>query len=501
MIAPHGGLSETDLLSAAAAGRRGNDLHTAVLARELAVRLEASRLVNPSCDRNRIDLNRVRDVVDRAPWFLELIEEHVARILSAHPTALILLVHGWHVGQARCDLGIGASLARAEEADAHADRLTGSTAFVTGPLETFRQRLASAGVLATYGERWPAAHRNNVMRLFRHRPAVPSPAPGLAKFVEAGRVNAVQLELGAPLRWPGRLRQDFVESAAQVFRGESVGPQETRRSEAKAVAPDGPSPRSLGLQAFDPGAGREGLGVIVGAMHLPGKDVGARLQLFPGGQRMGIFTGHGQVGPVLGVPDLHFEPTASGFDAFFEGNLLETDDAAAYFQREEEQAGARLRPASVRLSFERRDNGFGHVRGRVDLGGEVFEVSCAAFADLRLARPGGARQGTRILGAFDDGSAVRLEGEEEGGTWLVSTLGAQSREDTERLGRVCETGPGAWRLEFEGGDSFSVRVRTQAALLRPVGPQEYVHTTFGVVHVQSGDDRTGSGFYERRRPV
>ena len=157
VIAPHGGISDADLLSAEAAGRRGNDLHTADLARELAARLEGSALINATRDRNWLDLNRLRDVVDRAPWFLDAIDEHVDRILTRHSSALILLVHGWHVGQARCDLGIGASLGSAEEAAARADVLTVSPGFVCGRLETFRRALGSAGVLATYGERWPAA--------------------------------------------------------------------------------------------------------------------------------------------------------------------------------------------------------------------------------------------------------------------------------------------------------------------------------------------------------
>jgi len=323
VVAPHGGLSHEDLLSPAAATRRGNDLHTAGLARELAGRLGGSSLRNPTHDRNALDLNRLGEVLDRAPWFLDAIEDHLARILEAHPVAHVLVVHGWHVGQARCDLGIGASLAAADEAAGCARRLTVSPGFVTGGLEAFRRRLEKAGILATYGERWPAAHRNNLMRVFRRQPD-PRLAPlRLRRWVEEGRIEAVQLELGVPLRWPGTPRASLVEAARRILAGgrvPAVSPPVDRPADRPADQPasDSRSVRSaLGLHAFDTDCGAHGLGIVMGAMRLSGTAVGARLQLFPDGQRMGIFTGHGSVGPVLGVPDLHFEDTPDGFLAHF----------------------------------------------------------------------------------------------------------------------------------------------------------------------------------------
>ncbi len=500
VVAPHGGLSGDPLLSAAAAGRRGNDLHTATLARELAASLSGASIINGAHDRNVLDLNRVRDVVTRAPWFLEELERHLDRILESHETARVLFVHGWHVGQARCDLGIGASLETAEEAHERAEVLSASPEFVTGDLEQFRRRLESGGVIATYGERWPAAHRNNVMRLFRRRPDDSAPAEQLERWVRERRVDAVQLELGAPLRWPGRRRDAFLEGASQAFAGRAAS-RAARPIRSPLAAGEIPPPAALGLHAFDSRSGADGLGLIVGAMHLPGKDVGARLQLFPGGQRMAIFTGHGRVGPVLGVPDLYFHPSDDGFDVRFDGHVLEVDDAAGYFEQEASQAEARLRDAVVRLSYRERLGGVGHVHGTVELGRERFELATTAFADVRMAPGRGVREGIRIQVCFeDDTPALRVDGEAGGTRWRVARLDAGGWVDEERDGELIRSRADQWSIALEGSESLDIHVRTRAALLRPVGPRTYVHTTFGVVRVVLGD-RSGAGFFEQRRPL
>ncbi len=502
VVAPHGGLSDAPLLSAAAAGRRGNDLHTAGLARELATRLSGAALINGSHDRNELDLNRVHDVVSRAPWFLAEIERHLERILRAHATARVLFVHGWHVGQSRCDVGIGAALAVAHDAHGRADVLSASPAFIMGELEHFRRRLEAGGVLATYGERWPAAHRNNVMRLFRRRPDDGAPAPRLESWVCDGRVEAVQLELGAPLRWPGRRREQFVESAVHAFAGDTAGAAPVVSPESAPVSAGARPPAALGLQAFDPASGPDGLGVIVGAMRLSGKDVGARLQLFPGGQRMGIFTGHGRVGPVLGVPDLYFHETARGFDASFDGHVLEIDDAAAYFEREASQASARLREATVRLEYRECQGGVGDLCGRVELGGEGFDVRTTAFGDVQMTRGRGAGAGIRIRASFEEGAPpLRLDGYDDGRRWRVARLEPSGWLESERNGHLDVSGQDEWSVRFDDGETVTVVVRTRAALLRPAGPREYVHTTFGVVRVRLDGGLDGAGFFEQRRPL
>lgn len=503
VIAPHGGLSREDLLTASAAGRRGNDLHTADLARELAGRLGASSLVNTACDRNELDLNRVSEVTSRATWFLDSIEGHLERILARHEVAHLLFVHGWHVGQARCDLGIGASLERASGAAAIPASLTVSPGFAVGRLEAFRRRLEGLGVLATYGERWPAAHRNNVMRLFRRRPVDDPPSAAIRGWVDGGRIEAVQLELGAPVRWPGRVRSSFVDAATLLACDADGTPaSDDTPSEAvpDAVAPPG-APTAMSLQAFDPDSGSSGLGVVMGAMHLPGGDVGARLQLFPGGQRMGIFTGHGLVGPVLGVPDLWFEPAAGGFVARFDGRLLVSPDAGTYFRDERAQAAADLRDTRVELAFREQAGGFGALRGCVTLGGERHEVRTSAFADVRMAVGRGGGFGTRLLVSLDGAPPLRVEAGSSEPLLSLARLGASGWEQSDCEGAIEDESGESLVVRVDGHVSLRARVRTRATLLRPVGPRRWIRATFGLVHVHLADGLRGSGFFEQRRPV
>lgn len=505
VVAPHGGISASDLLTADAAGRRGNDLHTASLARQLAAKLDGSLLVNDSVDRNELDLNRVRDVVDRAPWFLAEIERQVERILSSHERALVLFVHGWHVEQARCDLGVGAALESALDAEGRDGVLTARAEFVKGRLERFRRALEDCGVIATYGERWPAAHKNNVMRLFRRKPDGRGLSPRLATWAREGRVDAVQLELGSPLRWPGVLRDRLIACVEGTFGGRGaavVGTAPTREAPGPHEAIyDRPTARML--QAFDPASGEDGLGLIVGAMHLPGKDVGARLQLFPGGQRMGIFVGHGRCGPALGVPDLHFHETADGFDVRFDGRVLEVADAAAYFENEATRVDARLREVKIGLSFQETSGGVGAVHGEVELDGRPFSLSTTAFADGRPPAGRGIHpgmHGMHVVASFGGSSALRIHGPSSEDTWRVSRWGPGGWSERECRGRLAGGEGGAWILDLDGDGSVSMRVRTRAAVLRPVAAGRYVHTTHGVVRVAHGDDH-GVGFFEYRRPV
>jgi hypothetical protein len=145
--------------------------------------------------------------------------EMIERILQRHAVAQVLVVHGWHVIQPRCDVGVGARLAQADQVHAVAPRLTVSPDYVLGALEALRAAGERHGIRTTYGERWPAAHRNNVLQLFRQtRPAVAgSELHPLGRLAASGRVQAVQLELGAPLRWPGPWRERFLDSAGGAF--------------------------------------------------------------------------------------------------------------------------------------------------------------------------------------------------------------------------------------------------------------------------------------------
>src|ERR1700726_3288849 len=92
-IAPHGGRAEPRTRSML--NPKVNDLHTADITRELATRMGASALINVATDRNRIDCNRLSQIIERAPWLLELIAERVGAIVERHGRGTVVLIHGW----------------------------------------------------------------------------------------------------------------------------------------------------------------------------------------------------------------------------------------------------------------------------------------------------------------------------------------------------------------------------------------------------------------------
>ncbi len=80
LIAPHGGRAEPRTRSML--NPKVNDLHTADITRGLATRLGASALINVAMDRNRIDCNRLSQIIERAPWLLEMIADKVDAIVA-----------------------------------------------------------------------------------------------------------------------------------------------------------------------------------------------------------------------------------------------------------------------------------------------------------------------------------------------------------------------------------------------------------------------------------
>jgi len=77
LIAPHGGRAEPR--TRALLNPKVNDLHTADITRTLANRLGASALINVGMDRNRLDCNRLSQIIEQAPWLLEMISGSTRR--------------------------------------------------------------------------------------------------------------------------------------------------------------------------------------------------------------------------------------------------------------------------------------------------------------------------------------------------------------------------------------------------------------------------------------
>ena len=109
LFAPHGGRRTR---SRRPGLDKVNDLHTAELTRELGLACQAGWIINAVRDRNEVDLNRVRQVRERAPWLLELLATTLEDLVATHGHATLVAIHGWNRYQLSCHGSPGAMPAR-----------------------------------------------------------------------------------------------------------------------------------------------------------------------------------------------------------------------------------------------------------------------------------------------------------------------------------------------------------------------------------------------------
>lgn len=370
LVAPHGGRRDPVRRPWGSAPLKMNDLHTAALTRELAAALGAAALVNGELDRNDVDLNRLSAAHDRLPEFLEQLHALVRAALDRHGRATVLTIHGWNVVQPAVDVGLGCTTAADPfEPGPHA---AVSPAFARGGLATFHAACAARGITATVGARYPARAKENLIQLFtaRHR-ADPRPLVRDLSALGAG-CDAMQLELGIPLRWPGAWRRRLLDAcidALPALAGETVAATDTSAAYDTASG----ARRSLEFVAGD----------VAGLATLDA--LGGRLLLFPPGGGLVLFTAE-RVGPCSedDVAGLHMTPGAARVR--FEGPMVRFDDTTPFVDLEHGLGGAGLvQHASVdlRLTADRDDGdpgGFGRVAGEAVLDGRRLELRGSGFA-------------------------------------------------------------------------------------------------------------------------
>jgi hypothetical protein len=509
LVAPHGGRRAPVDAANPPPNLRVNDVYTPELTRLLGERLDAGWIINERIDRNRLDLNRTSQVVRHGAWFLDLLATEIEAILVRHGHAEVLFVHGWNVGQAKCDLGIGATERQGRPELVHGARWTVSDDYRETRLAALRRSGAQHGIKMSLGERYPAGHPNNLLQLFtaHDRHAHIGPVRRLAEWSAAGVVNAMQLELGIPLRWPGPWRERFLAVLDDAF-----DPSQRHR----LTMPDTRQPTSseqpfapAALQFYDPGSQ---VGLLAGVGPIGPGVLGGRLLVFLGGQRVALFTGedgiaHGCVAP------MEYRDEGNGQRLRFDGTMLLLDDAATYLDLEMALSASHSRPAHVDLTFRDLSIGrsgvrFGWVQGRVAVDGDARHVDCHGFANLMLLRGAGGRGGTTLAAAFPDGTAVlarqgqgRAHEEDGGGRgWRFAP---EEREMGAGEMEIVVGGDGftpvelVWR--FQGAPSWRAIPQSRMAILRSTSAG-YVRVAFGVARVEA-EGGYGSGFYEHVAPL
>jgi hypothetical protein len=395
LIAPHGGRAGPE--SHALAAPRVNDLHTAELTRELAKRLDATALINAGMDRNLVDCNRLSQVVACAPWLLAMIAERLERMVAGKGRALVLAIHGWNLIEPRVDIGVGLTEragALAPSRDAH---ISVSDRFLSDTLRALIKRLERAGIVSTFGMRYPAGGAQNLVQAFtaRHLRSEVAALRQIAALGARGVIEAVQLELSIALRFPGALRDDTVASVVEVLArkaeaaaGNGYPMTAAHRTSATPTARRHRTARHsarLGLEFYDP---QSRIGAMASFDLGTGGGGGRVMILMPSGVVV-LFTGERGAGYEPGrlrVGPLRLESRGGRPQLEFAGAALVTPDAEAYINIER----------ALSLSSLEMETGLS------------IEFAPEVPFDLEAARAGVAVDGARGLAACFGGFSGRL---------------------------------------------------------------------------------------------
>lgn len=451
LVAPHGGQRDYDRRPWGSAPLKVNDLHTASLTEELAAVTQASAVINAGLDRNDVDLNRLGAAHDRAAVFLERLADVLSAAIARHGRATVLTVHGWNVIQPAVDLGFGCAHGTAVDRTAAV-----SPAFAASAVPALVRACAAHGIAATTGARYPARARENLVQLFTPRYRN-DPRPLVRRLATLGEcADALQLELGVPLRWPGAWRRRLVEACLDALPALVDAGGALTAEAAHAAAPATPLRRTLEVAGH-------------GASALVALDpVGARLLLFPPEGSLALFTGECTGGEERGrVAGLRVDDGDDGTMRIrFAGPMMRFPDTTPFLDLERGLAGASvIEHAEVQLDFEPAHAGtdgsdFGVVRGSAVLDGQRLDVGGRGFASagalgavwprLRIALE--VARGARLLLtlALPDGGATGFlcqEGRHE----VVARASARLGGAGDPLGGLSVD------VELSGGDRLHIR--------------------------------------------
>ena len=446
LITPHGGRAEPRTRSIP--NPKVNDLHTADITRGLAARLGASALINVAMDRNRLDCNHLSQIIERAPWLLEMIADRVGAIVARHGRVTVLLIHGWNIIEPRLDFGLGLRNSGGELRPPGSACVSASDDFINGPLAGLADRLHHHGIKPTYGMRYPGGGLQNLLQAFtaRHRQSSNAPLRSISEAAASGVVDAAQLELSVSLRMPGELRTRCEDAIAQVF---SANGADSHAARAPLVVNRAPRPRvarseigadatvaapaRVGIEFYDPAA-------RIGAMasfDVGGAAVGARIMMLFDRHRAALFTAEGRPtrssGAVTHGP-LSLRREGESIVLAFRGPAVIVPDATAYLSIERALASGRLDgDTEVNARFEIDHGGgefdfdrilsspgvaqdrasssasFGRISGRVCIDGAARTVNGFARAGMSFTGLGPDKFTARrmIWACFEDKEAPR----------------------------------------------------------------------------------------------
>jgi hypothetical protein len=358
LIAPHGGRAGSR--SRSMLHPKVNDLETAAITRDLALRLGAAALINAGMDRNEIDCNRLSQLAARAPWMLDLIADRTTRMVERHGRATVLLVHGWNVIEPRVDFGLGLRHANGRLQPPAGAHVSASDEFIHGPVAALATGLSTAGIIPTFGLRYPGGASQNLLQAFteRHAASEFEPLRRLAELAARRTIDALQLEMSVAVRLAGAIRARGLQALTEVFLRTAKShpriapasapnsvlaverdapPRAARKASAASAAP----PSRVGIEFYDPQARIGGMA----SFDIASGGSGGRIMMLFDFCRAALFTGEGKPDRAdgrirLGPLELAIGP--GGGTLSFRGPAVIVNDGAAYLSVEHALAQCEL---------------------------------------------------------------------------------------------------------------------------------------------------------------
>jgi hypothetical protein len=357
LIAPHGGRAGT--ASRTKLHPKVNDLETAGITRDLAGRFGATALINAGMDRNEIDCNRLSQVAARAPWMLDLIADRATRIVDRHGHATVLLIHGWNVIEPRIDFGLGLRQANGRLRPPVGAHVSASNEFINGTVAELFAQLDAAGIIPTFGLRYPGGASQNLLQAFteRHAASEIDALRRLAQLAARGVIDALQLEMSVAVRLEGAFRSRGLDALTRGFKHSVDGEAGTVRAAARnavaidriapapitrttATSPAAP-PVRVGIEFYDPAARIGGMA----SFDFGSGAAGARIMMLFDHCCAALFTGEGKPtreGGLMRLGPLELAVSSNGGRLSFRGPAVIVNDGGAYLSVENALAHSTL---------------------------------------------------------------------------------------------------------------------------------------------------------------
>jgi len=382
-------------------------------------------------------------VCARAPWFLAALVELLSALVERHGAARVFFIHGWNICATCLRSGDGPQQRGNRVIPAGKAAPTLSAAFFTAAVLPFRHSRPGQGSM------W---HSADVTRLPTKTmscrclvPVSPNDHSPLIRTLPHSllrKVDAVQLELGVGLRWPGPERERFVEVFCQLWADASLcsrrepdfstlllliffGPGSSPRGSPLAL-PYTPEPTRLGLHFHDPASG---LGVMGGVeFDRSASTYSGRLLLSLGGSELILFTGEDDATADPGkvrVGGFVWQRHEDGLTISYRGTVMRVLHPQAFIRLEEGLAASWIEPAAITLHLTLPQSPsppplplfLTQLRGEIRLRDRRCALDAWGFLDmLKSEETGGCcRAGCcpcrsdQISGSFSPGSRLRTD--------------------------------------------------------------------------------------------